>query len=921
MAIIIFRYASDDTSIYSNNYNNSTRARRRLFLPKHVDMMRRVDRAVRALRVTHNGSEYGFLDLCARSADDKCVVDGDFLLMESFINALEHGLVTFPEMQTSFGQVDLTWVMAGVDAPHNHLESASIIKLRYYLRVDRRDPAVKWNNMFLKLMENTSLGDGVEIAYSSSESLEQELERGTVGDIVYFGLTMVLMVVYSVLVTTGGNAVSTRAMLACGGVLAAGLGIAGAFGVLCLVGVKYVNFVGIMPFLVIGIGVDDMFLLMSAWGETIHLQDLSVPDRVGITFSKAGIGITITSLTDFLAFLIGITSDFIVVRQFCIYTGVAVILCYVCNATLFGACLALHGQRVYSNRHCLTFRPALSREQLRLQGVSEMKVFCCGGSIPAKNWEDESACEKLPRRVLPRIILNPVVKVILGVVFLVYLGFSIWGAVFLEQGMLYRNLVLDSSYYHRFSTWDTEYFGQRLALAFVVDGPIDYAGSQGDAFLKLLKFAQQDPDVNSTFIRCWLDQYRNTPYYNATSNKTFLSNLFNKYLRKNMIMQTDVVFDWTGEQISASRCYLLTTNLVDPFRQAQLMARLRVLADSTRDLPVFVFQPLFVMLEHTLAILPSTLQTLGTAVLVMFLVTFAFLPQPLMVVLVTMNIILILIGVFGSMYFLGITYSGISMIHLIMSVGFSVDFSAHICAAYLMSDARTRAERAEYAIVHASGPIFNGGMSSLVGVSMLLMSESYIFTTFFKIMSMVITAGAVHAVFFMPILLSYIGPENTTEHDTVPDGHTHSVLKKTETVVSNGIYSGSKLVGKENTKDRNSHKTVLELMKEDDSATEQGAQVKCSVSYSKRKDHIPSENLPAGVESLDVPGNTDGAFLSLFDNLHTDEVDKSDQQPNSITPIESVGTNLSTGRQAFVRQVQEQEAATKPINKLANGST
>lgn len=64
-----------------------------------------------------------------------------------------------------------------------------------------------------------------------------------------------------------------------------------------------------------------MFLLMSAWGETIHLQDLSVPDRVGITFSKAGIGITITSLTDFLAFLIGITSDFIVVRQFCIYTG------------------------------------------------------------------------------------------------------------------------------------------------------------------------------------------------------------------------------------------------------------------------------------------------------------------------------------------------------------------------------------------------------------------------------------------------------------------------------------------------------------------------------------------------------------------------------------------------------------------------
>ena len=100
------------------------------------------------------------------------------------------------------------------------------------------------------------------------------------------------------------------------------------------------------------------------------------------------------------------------------------------------------------------------------------------------------------------------------------------------------------------------------------------------------------------------------------------------------------------------------------------------------------------------------------------------------------------------------------MIHILMSIGFSVDFSAHICAAYLMSEQPLRQDRARYALVHASGPIFNGGMSSLVGVSMLLMSESYFFRTFFKIMSMVITAGAINSVFFMPIVLSYIGPES-----------------------------------------------------------------------------------------------------------------------------------------------------------------
>ena len=69
-----------------------------------------------------------------------------------------------------------------------------------------------------------------------------------------------------------------------------------------------------------GIGVDDMFLLMSAWGESMG-HDVGVPQRVGLTFSKAGIGITITTLTDFLAFLIGASSDFVAVRQFCLYTG------------------------------------------------------------------------------------------------------------------------------------------------------------------------------------------------------------------------------------------------------------------------------------------------------------------------------------------------------------------------------------------------------------------------------------------------------------------------------------------------------------------------------------------------------------------------------------------------------------------------
>ena len=68
-----------------------------------------------------------------------------------------------------------------------------------------------------------------------------------------------------------------------------------------------------------GVGVDDMFILMSGWRQT----DLKAPieDRISETFRSSAISVTITSLTDLLAFCIGATSPFLSVKNFCIYTG------------------------------------------------------------------------------------------------------------------------------------------------------------------------------------------------------------------------------------------------------------------------------------------------------------------------------------------------------------------------------------------------------------------------------------------------------------------------------------------------------------------------------------------------------------------------------------------------------------------------
>lgn len=96
-----------------------------------------------------------------------------------------------------------------------------------------------------------------------------------------------------------------------------------------------------------GIGVDDMFLLMSSWSETLEDTALSVPERVGTTLVFAAMGMTVTSVTDLLAFLVGSTSVFFSVEIFCLYTGM-LSACLV----IVPSCLVLH-LTIYAFIDCL----------------------------------------------------------------------------------------------------------------------------------------------------------------------------------------------------------------------------------------------------------------------------------------------------------------------------------------------------------------------------------------------------------------------------------------------------------------------------------------------------------------------------------------------------------------------------------------
>lgn len=69
----------------------------------------------------------------------------------------------------------------------------------------------------------------------------------------------------------------------------------------------------------LGIGVDDMFVLLSGLASTSTNDDIET--RIGETMKHSGISITITSVTDIVAFCVGSKSIFPSVQYFSYFTG------------------------------------------------------------------------------------------------------------------------------------------------------------------------------------------------------------------------------------------------------------------------------------------------------------------------------------------------------------------------------------------------------------------------------------------------------------------------------------------------------------------------------------------------------------------------------------------------------------------------
>ena len=517
---------------------------------------------------------------------------------------------------------------------------------------------------------------------------------------------------------------------------------------------------------------DDAFVLLAAWRRTN--PSLSVPDRLGHTYAEAAVSISITSITNFISFIIGTITPFPSVRIFCTYTAVAVLFTYIWHITFFGGCMAFFGFAEKRNLHGLTCVPVMPKSKAIRERKSWLfMIMCTGGRDPADpdNPIDnkEHSMMIFFRDVLAEGLNKPMIKVLVIFVFLIYLIIGVYGCTQVREGLDRRKLSRDDSYSVKYYDYEDRFFREYpYRIQVVINQTLNYADPLvQDKVEKILSTFESSPYVAESFLtESWLrsylqfikqeDSFLFLQSLNLTNQDDFYTGLRSIFLHLPMTesFKNDVVFSEDGSEIIASRFVIQTKNIKDANMEKEMLINLRSIADEFKSDNVSIFNHLFIFFDQFILVREISLQTITVAAVVMMAISLFFIPSPSCAIWVAFSIVSIEIGVIGYMTHWGVNLDSISMINLIMCIGFSVDFSAHISYAFISCEETSSKERVRSALYSLGLPIFQGSISTILGIVALAFAPSYVFLTFFKTVFLVMLFGATHGVLLLPVLLS-----------------------------------------------------------------------------------------------------------------------------------------------------------------------
>jgi len=155
--------------------------------------------------------------------------------------------------------------------------------------------------------------------------------------------------------------------------------------------------------------------------------------------------------------------------------------------------------------------------------------------------------------------------------------------------------------------------------------------------------------------------------------------------------------------------------------------------------------------------------------------------------LVAFSVLLVDYLLMALVHFWSLTFNSVVVVQIVIAIGLSVDYSAHIAHTYLLikcppecdTDEKKRFYKAKTAISQMGSSVFHGGFSTFLSIAVLYSSRSYVFVVFFRMWFGIILFGMSNGFLLLPVILSRFGPvEDLVEEEVAHE--VHAIAAETE---------------------------------------------------------------------------------------------------------------------------------------------
>ncbi|XP_066250245.1 patched domain-containing protein 3-like [Euwallacea similis] len=619
------------------------------------------------------------------------------------------------------------------------------------------EKALEWELTFLKIAEDISKSfEG--IYYFSGRSFGDISNSATFKDMDKLCIGVAIMVVYVQFVISKFNWLEARLVLGSVGLLAIGMGFVVGIGICSLLGIFYGPVHLSLPFLLMGLGVDDMLVIMSCWDELAQEhRSLPLPERVGIMLQHAGVSITITSFTDVIAFIIGCFTILPCLESFCIYAAVGVFMTFVFVNTFFVACFVLDEQRLEMRRNGII--PCIEHP-------SYIPNKCSQGRLTNRVFE----------YIYGNVILTTPGKIIVICTTIIFAGFSLNSAVKLEQRFDPTWFLPEETHLAKYMEIRNTHFPQLGYGGGLYLGALNY--SQEITKIKLsVEKLENLTDVTRNVVS-WVEPFRNfvlvnfkhdiyksdldEARFNIFMSKFLHSPFYGKY-QGNFVFESDLQCGAPIPKIKMSSIDFSIIKHKDPREQIIPMHQLRDIAENVNftsgDKFATVWSKMFAMWITDELIDQEVVRNLELALICVMGCTILLIANWQICFWIFICVLLTMLNVCGFMQRLNLTIDVVSCIGLELAIGLCVDYATHIGHTFLTIHEGSKRERSLRTVSSIGAAVFYGGFSTFIGVFMMGQSDAYIFNSFFKIFFLVIVFGLFHGTVLLPVILSWIGPD------------------------------------------------------------------------------------------------------------------------------------------------------------------